>query len=51
MKEKMSSETKIENIVSEKKIVNTVNSVCNSCKNSLPNKLDRGICPHCGRRS
>ena len=51
MKTKVSSETKIENVVAEKAIIKTTNSVCNSCKSSLPSKLDKGICPFCGRKN
>lgn len=60
MKKKTSSETKKEEnffpkTTSEPIMASEINVVivkkCNSCKHNLPESLDNGICPHCGRRN
>ena len=28
-----------------------ITQICSSCKKELPDTLDRGICPHCQKRT
>jgi len=44
---KRSSESRYNKSASKKR----EEKICNSCKSKLPENLDSGICPVCGRRN